>query len=97
VFLGAEADALGLTEEARQAYERASELYPLAQSPRLAISALASRAGDRSGALAAIDSVLSRDEPQRADDPWWSYYISQTRDLEGVLIALRMSVGKGRQ
>jgi Tetratricopeptide repeat len=97
VFLGAEADALGLTEEARQAYERASDLYPLAQSPRLAISALASRAGDRSGALAAIDSVLSRDEPQRADDPWWSYYISQTRDLEGVLIALRMSVGKGRQ
>ena len=41
MFLGAEADALGLTEEARQAYERASELYPLAQSPRLAISALA--------------------------------------------------------
>ena len=45
MFLGAEADALGLTDEARQAYERAGELYPLAQSPRLALSALAARSG----------------------------------------------------
>ena len=28
MFLGAEADALGLADEARQAYERAGELYP---------------------------------------------------------------------
>jgi tetratricopeptide (TPR) repeat protein len=97
MFLGAEADALGLRAEARQAYGRARELYPLAQSPRLAISTLAARTGDRAGALSAIESLIGRDEPQRADDPWWSYYTSQARDLEGVLIALRTSVERGQQ
>jgi len=94
MFLGAEADALGVADEARQAYERAGELYPLAQSPRLALSTLATRTGDRAGALSAIEPVLGRDEPQRADDPWWGYYTSQARDLEGVLTALRVSVTK---
>jgi tetratricopeptide (TPR) repeat protein len=97
LFLGAEADALGLAEESRRAYERATELYPLAQSPRLGISALAARAGDRSGALAAIESVLSADQPKAADDPWWSYYTSQTRDLEGVVAALHIAVEKGQK
>ncbi|HZM92299.1 MAG TPA: tetratricopeptide repeat protein [Vicinamibacterales bacterium] len=92
LFLGDAADALGLAEEARRAYQRASELFELAQSPRLALSAMAARAGDRSGALAAIEEVLARDQPARADDPWWSYYIAQTRDLEGVWTALRVAV-----
>ena len=92
LFLGDAADALGLSEEARRAYERAGELFELAQSPRLAISAMAARAGNRSGALAPIEAVLSRDQPVTADDPWWSYYTSQTRDLEGVWTALRVAV-----
>ncbi len=92
MFLGDSADALGLTDEARQAYERAGELFDLAQSPRLALSSMAARAGDRSGALAAIETVLGGDQPEPADDPWWSYYTSQTRALEGVWTALRVAV-----
>jgi hypothetical protein len=92
LFLGDAADALGLAEEARRAYERAGELFDLAQSPRLAISSMAARAGDRSGALAAIEPVLGGDQPEPADDPWWSYYTSQTRDLDGLLTALRVAV-----
>jgi hypothetical protein len=92
MFLGSEADALGLTDEARRSYERAGELYPQAQSPRLAISSLAARAGDRAEALSSIESVLGREEAQFADDPWWSYYTSQARDLEGIVTALYASI-----
>lgn len=88
MFLGAEADALGLGDEARKAYSRAADLYPRAQSPQLALGTLAASLGNRAEALAAIQPVLSRDEPQLADDPWWSYYTSQTRDLEGIVTAL---------
>jgi tetratricopeptide (TPR) repeat protein len=94
MFLGTEAAALDMVDEARSEYERAGELYPLAQSPRLALSALAARIGDRAEALSVIAPVLSGDEPQLADDPWWSYYTSQTRDLEGVVAALREAVQK---
>jgi len=92
LFLGDATDALGLAEEARTAYRRAGELFELAQSPQLALSSMAARAGDRSGALAAIEEVLSRDQPVTADDPWWGYYTAQTRDLEGVWTALRVAV-----
>jgi tetratricopeptide (TPR) repeat protein len=92
MFLGDAADALGLADEARQAYKQASELFDLAQSPRLALSSMAARAGDRSGALAEIETVLGRDQPELADDPWWGYYTSQSRALEGVWTALRVAV-----
>jgi tetratricopeptide (TPR) repeat protein len=92
MFLGAEASALGLTEEAQQAYMRAAELYPLAQSPRLAMSTLAASLGDRAEAVSAIRPILSRDEAQLSDDPWWSYYTAQARDLEGIVSALYESV-----
>jgi Flp pilus assembly protein TadD len=92
MFLGAEAGALGLTDEAQQAYTRAAELYPLAQSPRLAMSTLAASLGDRAAALSTIQPVLTRDEPQLADDPWWSYYTSQTRSLEAIVTAMYESV-----
>jgi tetratricopeptide (TPR) repeat protein len=97
MFLGAEANALDLTDEARQAYERAGKLYPLAQSPRFAMSALVMRTADRHEALAALAPVLKRDEALQADDPWWTYYRSQSREIEGLLIALRGSVPRGPQ
>ncbi|HEU4693655.1 MAG TPA: tetratricopeptide repeat protein [Vicinamibacterales bacterium] len=88
MFLGAEADALGFGDEARQAYTRAADLYPRAQSPRLALSTLAASRGDRAAALSTIQPVLSRDDVELADDPWWSYYTSQARDIEGIVEAL---------
>ena len=97
MFLGAEASALDLTDEARRAYERAAELYPDAQSPRLAIGALAARSGDRAGALAAIQPVLTGDDPLLSDDPWWSYYTSQARGLVGIVEALHEAVQKAPQ
>jgi tetratricopeptide (TPR) repeat protein len=92
MFLGAEAEALGRADEARQAYGRAAALYSLAQSPRLALSALATRAGDRTSALRTIESVLNRDDVDQADDPWWSYYISQARGTDALLDALHQRI-----
>jgi tetratricopeptide (TPR) repeat protein len=94
MFLGAEAAALDLVDEARQAYEKASELYPWAQSPHLGMSALAARAGDRAGAFSAIEPVLNGDEPAISDDPWWSYYTSQVRDLSGIIEILYVTIEK---
>jgi len=95
MFLGSEADALGLSDEARRAYEQASELFPDAQSPRLAISTLAVRAGDRAEAIATITPVLTGNGGLFNDDPWWNYYTSQARGLEGVVTALYVSVQRG--
>ena len=86
-----------LMDESRRAYERAAELYPDAQSPHLAIGALAARTGDRAGALSAIQPVLTGDDPLRSDDPWWSYYTSQARDLVGIVEALHEAVQKAPQ
>ncbi len=97
MFLGAEAAALDLVDESRRAYERAAALYPDAQSPHLAIGALAARTGDRAGALSAIQPVLTGDDPLRSDDPWWSYYTSQARDLVGIVEALHEAVQKAPQ
>jgi hypothetical protein len=71
---------------------RAAALYSLAQSPRLALSALATRAGDRTSALRTIESVLNRDDVDQADDPWWSYYISQARGTDALLDALHQRI-----
>ena len=90
LFLGAEEEALGRFDAAREAYQRAAALYPGAQSPHLALSQLAHRNGDRAGALRAIERVfaLSRDDPGR-DDPWWTYHKAQARDADALLEALR--------
>lgn len=95
MFLGAEADALALTDEARQAYERAGGLFPLAQSPRLALGALAARRGNRADAFSAVQPVLTREDMQPSDDPWWSYYTSQTRGFDGLVNALHAAIEKG--
>ena len=50
LFLGREEEALGRSAEARRRYEQAAELYPDAQSPRLALSRLARQTGDRASA-----------------------------------------------
>lgn len=94
LFLGNEAAALDLVDEARTAYERASELFPWAQSPHIGISALAARSGDRAEALSSIAPVLNGDEPAVADDPWWTYYTSQARDLADVVGSLYAAIEK---
>lgn len=75
LFLGRSEEALGHDTAARAAFERASALYPGAQSPHLALSQLARRAGNRSDAQRQLRALaaLPDDERQR-EDPWWLYY-----------------------
>ena len=90
LFLGAEEEALGNRDAARVAYEQSAELFPLAQSPLLALSQLARRYGDRGGALRAIDRLFALPE-QDLDahtEPWWWYYVAQARDADDLLEAM---------
>jgi tetratricopeptide (TPR) repeat protein len=93
LLLGGELDALGDRKRARDAYERAALLFPRAQSPRLALSQVANRSGDRRAALDAIRPVLGppADEFDRAD-PWWTYHVAQGRSAEVQLAKLRAAM-----
>jgi tetratricopeptide (TPR) repeat protein len=75
LFLGRSYEALGRNEDALLVLERAATLYPNAQTPRLAMSEIARRMGNRAAARVQLD-VLARlpvAETQR-EDPWWNYY-----------------------
>jgi len=89
LFVGAAEERLGHADAARQAYSEAADLYPNAQSPHLALSALARRLGDRATALKEMQIVF---ELQHADalpdDPWWTYYKSQARNADDLLESL---------
>ncbi|MCX6550253.1 MAG: hypothetical protein NTY02_04450 [Acidobacteria bacterium] len=84
LFLGDEEQALGSRDAARACYNDAAALFPLAQAPRVALSHLARRHGDREGALRALRDVftLPADERDRPD-PWWKYYgwLNQNSDV----------------
>jgi hypothetical protein len=75
LFLGRAEEALGHDEAARAAFERASALYPKAQSPRLALSQIARRAGNRAVAQRELQAIATLpDDERRREDPWWHYY-----------------------
>ncbi len=57
LFLGAEEEASGRYDSARESYERAAAIEPMAQSPWLALAQLARRRGDRASALHALVSA----------------------------------------
>jgi len=86
LFLGAAEERLGHTDAARQAYSEAGALYPNAQSPHLALSALARRLGDRATALKEMQIVFELQQADSPpDDPWWTYYKSQARNADDLL------------
>src|SRR5207302_6333486 len=86
MFLGAAEEALGHFDQARTAYARASELFPAAQSPYLALGALATRRGDRATALKETARLFDLPNLTRQpDDPWWIYRTSQARDADALL------------
>lgn len=90
LFLGASEEMLGNVDAARAAFTEAAALYPSAQSPGLALSALARRRGDRDGALRELRRVfdLPREQSDR-DDPWWTYYVAQARNADDLLAEMR--------
>jgi tetratricopeptide (TPR) repeat protein len=90
LFLGGEFEALGNGTEARQSYERAAAIEPLAQSPLFGLSRLADQAGDRAAAREVIARVLelSPNDYERTD-PWWVYEVAQSRDVDRLLADIR--------
>jgi tetratricopeptide (TPR) repeat protein len=90
LFLGGEEEALGNRDSARLAYQQAADLFPLAQSPLVALSQLARRSNDRAGALREIARLFAFEDDDRGaqDDPWWWYYVVQARDAEELLQAM---------
>jgi len=85
LFLGAAREALGELDLARAWYSRAADLPPDAQSPHLALSALARRRGDRSAALQEIRRVFELSTRNDIhDDPWRTYHVSHARHADAL-------------
>ena len=86
LFLGREEEALGDRDAARAAFERAGDMFPMAQSPQLALSHLARDGADRERALSRVERVLGLppDEVDRRD-PFWVYHFIQGRHLDELL------------
>jgi len=89
LFLGRAEESLGNRAAARDHYRLASELYPQAQSPLLALALLARQSGDRAGAQDAMRRMLALPPGRDAKaDPWWSYYRWQNQGSEALFAEL---------
>ena len=90
LFLGAAETARRNFPAAREAYGRAARFYPEAQSPRIALSELARRLGDRGGAWREMQAIFERPSiDAEPDEPWWRYFVVQARNADALLEALR--------
>lgn len=85
LFLGGAEDGRGNHARARAAYERASALYPRAQSPRMALSRLALSAGSDGDARRAIAEIARLPADAERHDPWWTYEIAAGRHAPAML------------
>lgn len=95
MFLGMAEEGVGRFDEARSAYERASAVSAGAQSPYLALGALATRRGDRKAALSQTQKVF--DLPaivRQPSDPWWGYRTLQARKADAMLGLMYASVAE---
>jgi hypothetical protein len=81
---GRELEALDRRAEARAAYEQAGQLFPAAQTPRIALSQLLRASGDAAAAAALLERLVDA----AADDPWWEYYAAAGRSYEDMARAL---------
>src|SRR5262245_3094409 len=90
LMLGTSQEALARYDDAQASYEKASKLYPTAQSPYLSLTELARRRGDRTAALKSIQEVFDLPWSQfQRYDPWWDYDVAQSRDVGDLLKELR--------
>ena len=89
LFLGDVEREAGNHEAAAVAFGVAASLFPRAQSPHLALSALAIQRADRGGAVAALQQLLqpSAGEDDR-HDPWWTYRLGRGVEMDTLLNAL---------
>jgi tetratricopeptide (TPR) repeat protein len=84
MFYGLALNQAGLPDEGLQAFRAAAALYPVAQSPQLAISQVAADAGNPALASAALERVFASAVDTRRDDPWWRYFRGSGRDDEAA-------------
>ena len=85
---GREEDARGNVANARAAYERAAALVVRAQAPRLALSEIELRSGNRPAAQRWIDSALGTSGSAPSADPWTFYSQSAGRTAAALLTSL---------
>jgi tetratricopeptide (TPR) repeat protein len=89
LFLGRAEESVGDAAAARDHYRQASALYPIAQSPLLALALLARQGGDRTGAQDAMRQVVALPASRNmVDDPWSNYYRWQNSDFKTRFAAL---------
>ena len=88
LFLGTAEEALGDRESAIASYERAATVYPLAQSPYIALSAATRHMGHRDEAQRHIERMFAL-PITRDSDPWWTYYGAEGDRAEMLLTELR--------
>lgn len=90
LFLGAEELAEGRADAAKAAFQRASTLFPGAQSPYLALGQLAWQRADRAGAAVVLDGLaVSPSAEAGREDPWWTYELAAVLDVAVLVENLR--------
>jgi tetratricopeptide (TPR) repeat protein len=98
LFLGDEERALERWTAAQSSYERAAALYPLAQSPLLALSHLARARGDRAAAVRFVERLLQLPAASIVrHDPWWNYYQMQGQNADALFEDLYRRVSEGNR
>ncbi|HET9833060.1 MAG TPA: tetratricopeptide repeat protein [Vicinamibacterales bacterium] len=86
MFLGSAEEELSQYDAAREAYEKAATVFPRAQSPHLALSALNARRGNRTAAIGTIAPLFALpSDVEYRDDPWWRYSVLQGRPAGDLL------------
>ena len=91
LFLGAEHEALGALEPARDAYARAAELTSGARIPHLALARVARELGDGETMQHSLQQALAPEADDGSVDPWWQYRAVQGRLAESWLNQLRQN------
>ena len=87
LFRGSVMAALDLDAEAEAAYRAAQALAPMAQSPRVALMALALNRGNAAAGAAMAEEIQLA--PADAWDPWWNYWEGDYRLVTAALARLR--------
>jgi tetratricopeptide (TPR) repeat protein len=88
LFLGQSLKVQGRLEAAQREFARAAELFPGAQSPRLALSEIARESGDLGRALELL-TVLNRRPQAIALDPWHTYHHMHEPSADALVRRLR--------
>ena len=89
MVLGRSEEALGRRAEAHAAFERASAVFPIAQSARVALSRYAVADSRPAEGVAGMLRSSGPDAPRDAGDPWWWYYRVHEPDSKALLAELR--------